>query len=403
MKLANQLFEFSQIVRKIDTEKLQEIAHIIENTIQNNGSIYICGNGGSGSSANLFASLLLQVGLFFNLRVNAVSFNSNMVIISALACQYGYQNIFKLQLQVGITQNVINRNDLLIVISGSGNSPNILEAAKFAKKIGITVLGLTGLKGGQLTRFADHVLHAPSENMQQIENIHCIYINSIIQWLQKCLKDNLVFHSEGYGVNQAENVFIDYLESICRLILVTNVEAISLIKKELLRAGKNRNTVFIIGNGISSAISGHFANDLAKKASENLVIDFGYRLNALVLTESMPFLTAVANDQSLEDIFVESLKLNSHEEDLLFILSSSRPHENIIKAVRYAKEKGLKIISLTGADLGTLEQFADISYCIKSYRVDLVEATLSFLCHYLTEALSNELKRLCERRQFISV
>ncbi len=190
-----------------------------------------------------------------------------------------------------------------------------------------------------------------------------------------------------------EDVFSNYLESIRRLVLTTNVELISMIKNELLQAGKDRNTIYTIGNGISSATSEHFANDLAKKASEHLVNHSGYRLNTIILTEPMSFVTAVANDLSLEDIFVESLKSGSRKNDLLFIFSSLKPHENIIKAARYAKVKGLKIIAVTGMDSGALEQFSDIYYAVKSYQPDLVETIFIFICHYLAEVLSEELKQ----------
>ncbi len=181
MDLTNHILEFNRITKKIDTGQLKEIAQNIADTIKNNGSIYICGNGGSGSSANLFASLLLQMGIRLNLRVNAISLNSNMVTVSALAYEYGYQNIFNLQLRAA------NHNDLLIVISGSGSSPNILAAVKNAKEMGLNIIGLTGLTGGKLKTMVDKIVFAPSDNMQQIENIHYIYIHAIVNWLHQCL------------------------------------------------------------------------------------------------------------------------------------------------------------------------------------------------------------------------
>lgn len=182
MVMVDKIFEFNKMIDEIDTDELTEIAGSIADTIKHDGSIYICGNGGSGSSTNLFTSLLLQVGSDLNLRVNAISLNSNMVTVSALAYQHGYQNIFNLQLRA-----VAKRNDLLIVISGSGNSPNILTVAETAREMGLTIIGLSGLSGGKLKSLADKILLAPSDNMQQIENIHYVYIFLIIRWLYKCL------------------------------------------------------------------------------------------------------------------------------------------------------------------------------------------------------------------------
>ncbi len=135
------------------------------------------------------------------------------------------------------------------------------------------------------------------------------------------------------------NSILNYLENMCYLMSTIDVDLVNLIKNELFYASKERNAIYIMGNGISSATSEHFANDLAKKASEYLVNNLGFRVNAITLTEPMPFLTAVANDMSLEEIFVESLKLNSKENDILFVSSLSKPHTNIIKAFNMQEKK----------------------------------------------------------------
>ncbi len=95
--------------------------------------------------------------------------------IADLAYKYGYSSIFKQQLCT-----IANRNDLLIVISGSGNSPNILEAVTVAKEKGLIIIGFTGLNGGKLKNLIDTIVFAPSNKMEQIENIHSMVIHTII-------------------------------------------------------------------------------------------------------------------------------------------------------------------------------------------------------------------------------
>lgn len=153
-----------QIGRIVDTLRL---AHIGKSTI------FIFGNGGSAStSSHLACDLSKRCGL------RAISLSDSMPLITAYANDDGYPHIFTGQLK-----RLLNCGDTVIGISGSGNSKNVLEAINYANNNKAVTIGLTGFKGGKLKSLANITLVVPSNNMQQIEDIHlilCHLVSSIV-------------------------------------------------------------------------------------------------------------------------------------------------------------------------------------------------------------------------------
>lgn len=157
------------LLQAIDTDAIAEIVHALENTT---GRIYIIGNGGSAATASHMVNDL-GVGLkrreIRNFDVQSLS--DNTPVCSAISNDIGYENVFYIQIK-----DKIKPNDLLIAISCSGNSPNILKAAHYAKEQGTKIVGVTGFDGGELRTIGDINFHVPTPKNEYglVEDMHMI-------------------------------------------------------------------------------------------------------------------------------------------------------------------------------------------------------------------------------------
>jgi D-sedoheptulose 7-phosphate isomerase len=164
--------KITQIINEIDVDIFNQIIKTIEDFDEKCATIYIVGNGGSAATASHMQNDL-GVGLKRRgiLNLNIVSLCDNLSVITALANDVGYENIFHSQLKDKIT-----KDDLLIAISCSGNSENIIKAAEYAKKNGAVVLGMTGFDGGKLKKMSDISYHIQTEKEEYglVEDLHMI-------------------------------------------------------------------------------------------------------------------------------------------------------------------------------------------------------------------------------------
>lgn len=162
----------TKLLNKVDSTILESIIIALENTMIHKSKIYLLGNGGSAATASHMVNDL-GAGLR---RRNIINFDilslaDNTPVTTAIANDIGYENIFYMQLE-----GLLKQNDLLIAISCSGNSENILKAVKYAKTIGTTVIGLTGFDGGELKYLNDINFHvdAPKGEYGLVEDMHMI-------------------------------------------------------------------------------------------------------------------------------------------------------------------------------------------------------------------------------------
>ena len=105
-------------------------------------------------------------------------------VLTCLANDFDYESVFSFQLRAKG-----KKGDILIVYSGSGNSPNIIKVVALAKEMGMFVIGFTGRDGGALAHLCDIALIAPTDSMEQIEDLHMMYVHAISDCLQKKLKE----------------------------------------------------------------------------------------------------------------------------------------------------------------------------------------------------------------------
>lgn len=163
-----------QELQRIDPAEVKALAGAIFECYEKRRTVFLCGNGGSGSNASHFCEDLGKGTLrredFDNdkkQRLRVLSLTDNTPYILAWGNDEGFDRVFVEQLK-----NLANPGDLLIAISGSGNSPNILRAVEWANRNGLKTFGCTGFSGGKLRTLAHQNLHVPLDDMGIVESIH---------------------------------------------------------------------------------------------------------------------------------------------------------------------------------------------------------------------------------------
>lgn len=184
----------------------------------------------------------------------------------------------------------------------------------------------------------------------------------------------------------AIDLYLTELEDVIHHLSRDEVRAVA---DALLDAWRARRQVFIIGNGGSAATASHMMNDLNKFTR----VDGQPRFRAIALTDNVPWLTAVGNDQSYHDIFVEPLMNLLEPGDTVIAISASGNSPNIVKAVEYARAHGARVIGFCGRPGGQLAQMADLKVIIPSDRIGHQEDGHMILDHVLSFALLERIRR----------
>lgn len=168
---------------RLDVNSINEAMNAIIEAYDGDHMIYIFGNGGSSATASHYQNDFNK-GLSETLekKFNFQCLNDNMATIMAIANDIGFEEVFRCQLA-----GRLKKGDIVIAISGSGNSRNILNAAEYAKKCGNKVIALTGYNGGKLKEISDISLHVDVMSMQVTEDIHMIFDHMIMSIFYKTL------------------------------------------------------------------------------------------------------------------------------------------------------------------------------------------------------------------------
>ncbi len=155
---------------------------ITTETLKNGNKILLFGNGGSAADAQHIAAEI--VGRYKSDRVAlpAIALTTDTSAITAIGNDFGFSKIFKRQVEA-----LANENDLLIGISTSGNSKNVLKALKFGKKIGCKTIGLSGGDGGKMGKFCDLNIIVPSNDTPRIQEMHILIGHIVAQAVDDCI------------------------------------------------------------------------------------------------------------------------------------------------------------------------------------------------------------------------
>ncbi len=165
-----------KMIREKNTEKIKNVFDVLKKCKEKQNTIYILGNGGSASTASHFASDLLKTGILENEnRFRVISLTDNTPVILAWGNDESFDNIFVQQLK-----NFVKEEDVVIGISGSGNSKNVLNAIDFANKTNVMTISFTGNDGGELAKISKLNLNIPSNDMLTIESMHLVICHLLL-------------------------------------------------------------------------------------------------------------------------------------------------------------------------------------------------------------------------------
>ena len=173
--------ELKVTLDQLSEEVINQVLDILHEARLNNRQVFILGNGGSASTASHFVCDLgknTRVQGVPNFRVMGLT--DNMALFSALANDEGYENVFAQQLG-----NYLQQDDVVIGISTSGNSPNVVNAIQFANSLGAQTIGFTGFSSGELGNMLDIDLHVPSHSIEHVEDIHLVLEHLITKALRE--------------------------------------------------------------------------------------------------------------------------------------------------------------------------------------------------------------------------
>ena len=163
---------------------VERIAPVFLRARAEDRTIFFFGNGGSASTASHFVTDIAKVAGGTTVRApgqrfRCLSLNDNVPGVTAWANDVGYAEVFSGQLRA-----LAEKGDVAVAISGSGNSPNVLEGVRTARAMGLTTIGLTGMGGGKLKDLVDVALVVPSNSMQHTEDTHLILLHLLTAYLR---------------------------------------------------------------------------------------------------------------------------------------------------------------------------------------------------------------------------
>lgn len=159
------------VLRALDVEAINQALNLLLESFENGNTVFVFGNGGSSSTASHFQNDFNKgVSEHTEKKFNFLCLNDNVATVMAVANDIGFEEVFRFQLT-----GHMRPGDVVMAISGSGNSKNVLNAVEYAKEQGCKVIGLTGFDGGKLKGLSDVSLHAPVNSMQITEDIHMVF------------------------------------------------------------------------------------------------------------------------------------------------------------------------------------------------------------------------------------
>jgi D-sedoheptulose 7-phosphate isomerase len=181
------ILTLQRLLSEIEPELIERNVELLLEVYRHNRRVVLCGNGGSASTAShLVCDLMKNILLDGGKPFEAVALTDSPALISAWGNDTHFENVF-----AGQARTWLRKGDVLIAISGSGNSRNILNAVEFAREIGATSVGWCGYGGGKLAEAADLSIVVQRRNMQQVEDLHMIFGHIIFSAFRDRIKGEL--------------------------------------------------------------------------------------------------------------------------------------------------------------------------------------------------------------------
>ena len=171
------------VLNALDLAAISEAMNVIVDAFHRDANIYICGNGGSAATASHYANDFNKgISEHKEKKFRMRCLCDNFATVMAIANDISYDEVFRFQLR-----GVLRPCDLVIGISGSGNSKNVLNAIEYAKSMGVTTIGITGYNGGKLKQMADYHMDVMVDDMQITEDVHMFFDHMMYRVLGEAL------------------------------------------------------------------------------------------------------------------------------------------------------------------------------------------------------------------------
>ncbi len=183
MNLTGQIENYLEVLRqathRLDLDAIGELVRLLEDCMDKDVHIYVFGNGGSASTASHMVCDMnkgVRSGEHRKLKFHCL--NDSVSTLSAYSNDLSYDCVFEEQLK-----NFLRPQDVVIGISASGNSTNVINAIGYARGLGAKTVGITGYDGGQLKPLVDLCIHVPVNDMQKVEDMHLVIVHIVMQLL----------------------------------------------------------------------------------------------------------------------------------------------------------------------------------------------------------------------------
>ena len=172
-----------QVLDALDSDAINEVMNVLENARLKGKRIFICGNGGSASTAShLECDFNKGISYEQEIKYDIECLSDNVPMMMAIANDIGYDDVFVVPLK-----NKLKVGDIVIGISGSGNSENVVRAFEYANKLGSDTIAFTGYSGGKLKEMAKYNIHVNIDNMQIVEDVHLV-LNHMMMFILSGMK-----------------------------------------------------------------------------------------------------------------------------------------------------------------------------------------------------------------------
>lgn len=176
MRVNDSIKEHAALCQKLNAEEIEAFAKAVLDALKKGNKVLICGNGGSAADAQHFAAELSGRYKKERNALPGISLSTDTSALTAISNDYGYDQVFSRQIEA-----LGRRGDVAVLISTSGNSPNLIKAAEKAKKMGLFIAGLIGKGGGKLKPLCDIAIVIGSDNTPRIQEMHGLIIHSVCE------------------------------------------------------------------------------------------------------------------------------------------------------------------------------------------------------------------------------
>ena len=167
----------------VDRQEINDSLNALLSAYDREATVFCFGNGGSAATAShLMSDLNKGISHDLEKKFHCLCLNDNMPLLTAIANDIGYEYVYSFQLEGNL-----KKNDVILAISGSGNSRNILRGVEYAKGFGCKVIGMTGFDGGRLWQLSDYHMHVPAQDIRIVEDVHMIFNHMISKTFREVL------------------------------------------------------------------------------------------------------------------------------------------------------------------------------------------------------------------------